>query len=664
MPNDEGDVSLAGALALAESPGIPLSPAGWALGESQAVDLDLRCHGASSGGPARASLDAIVLSAGLERLPPDAWPRVFAACREALRADGTFVLRAARDAAARPDVLRAALARSFGAVELFAWDGLWRAEQDGGTEPNGGLDAREAGRQAAALHAICHPFLPYAMRSLELLRPRVAADGPEWRSSWLCERPALPARFLLRARVDLLGERAAGAELRLRFLAPGGRLRFEGPIQAPAGTAELLLSSALATARGDARWEEVERIALDVRSPSGTPLELRLSDVRIAHGARPRRRAPARASAELRAGYDSDYYRSMSGYEVYRADGELRERANVHRAYALLAASPPVRAVDVGCGRGELARHLLEQGSEVTLLDYSPAAIQLAGDLIGERPGARFIVDDAANLAAHVPAGSQQAIFMTDFVEHLSVEELRPVLRACRRALAPDGALVIHTPERYSGAVVTDKAIHGLHVTLFEIDTLAELLRESFGSVEVFTWNGFERFEQRGHCIELFAVARPERAQRVRTLPCPPGATAIDDPRLPAHFLLDATVTLRPGAAAEGVLEIRFDTGSGESVVRVERELARLATAPVRIRLASELLAPGGEAGGLGGVTPAGLGSVTPGGLSLERTAWEAVQRIAVGVRSPEVVEVAFAEVSLRASEGAHARRGGLRAAR
>jgi SAM-dependent methyltransferase len=633
MPNDQGDVSLAGALALTESPWPLRSSAEWWLDENES---------------ARASLDAIVISEGFERLPQDAWPRLFAACREALRADGTFVLRAACEAAARPDALRRALARSFGAVEQFAWDGLWRAEPDG----------------QAALHAICHPFLPYAMRSLELLRPRVAADGPEWRSSWLCERPALPARFLLRARVDLLGEHAAGAELRLRFLTPGGRLRFEGPVRAPAGTAELLLSSALATARAGARWEEVERIALDVRSPSGTPLELRLSDVRIAHGARPRRRAPARASAELRAGYDSDYYRSMSGYEVYRADGELRERANVHRAYALLAASPPVRAVDVGCGRGELARHLLEQGSEVTLLDYSPAAIQLAGDLIGERPGARFIVDDAANLAAHVPAGSQQAIFMTDFVEHLSVDELRPVLRACRRALAPDGALVIHTPERYSGAVVTDKAIHGLHVTLFEIDTLAELLRESFGAVEVFTWNGFERFERRGHCIELFAVARPERAQHVRTLPCPPGATAIDDPRLPAHFLLDATVTLRPGAAAEGVLEIRFDTGSGESVARVERELARLATAPVRIRLASELLAPGGEAGGLGGVTPAGLGSVTPGGLSLERTAWEAVQRIAVRVRSPEVVEAAFAEVSLRASEGAHARHGGLRATR
>jgi hypothetical protein len=80
MPNDEGGVSLAGALALAESPGTPLSPAGWALEERHAVALDLRCHGALGEEsacirePARASLDAIVLVAGFEDLSPSPAP--------------------------------------------------------------------------------------------------------------------------------------------------------------------------------------------------------------------------------------------------------------------------------------------------------------------------------------------------------------------------------------------------------------------------------------------------------------------------------------------------------------------------------------------------------------------------------------------------------------
>jgi hypothetical protein len=47
----------------------------------------------------------------------------------------------------------------------------------------------------------------------------------------------------------------------------------------------------------------------------------------------------------------------------------------------------------------------------------------------------------------------------------------------------------------------------------------------------------------------------------------------------------------------------------------------------------------------------------------LERTVWGAVERIAVRVHSPEVVQATFAEVSLWAFEGAHDRRGGLRVA-
>jgi SAM-dependent methyltransferase len=626
--------TLAEALVLAETPGARLVTSGWGRGDLDAADLDLRGHGdparasdlRRAGDPARASQDAIVLAEGFERVPAEAWPSLFAACREAVRPDGTFVVRVPRGAPVRPLALRAALARDFDAVELFAWDGVWRLPWDGLPAPAARPAAGSDGPPdvAADLFSVCRPFQPYHVRSLELLRPRVTANGPEWRSAWLCERPELPERFLLRATVELLGERPAGAELRFRFLAPGrARLRLTGSIRATvAGTAELLLASSLAHARGPARWEEVERVAVDLRTASGAPLEARLSDVRIAHGERLRRRAAPRTSVHLREDYDAEYYRDMSGYAEYRAGSELRERANVHRAYALLAAPAPARAVDVGCGRGELARHLLAAGSEVTLLDYSPVAMGLARDLIGEQPRARFVVDDAANLAAHVPAGSQEAIFMTDFVEHLSVAELRPVLHACRRALAPHGALVVHTPERYSGAVVTAKAIHGLHVTLYEIDTLAELLGEAFGAVEVCTWDGFERFDRRGHCIELFALAWPEHAPPARSLPVAAGA-AVEDPRLPPHFLLDATVDVPP-SAMDGQLEIAFETGAGEQVARAARELSRLATTPVHVRLASELLAP-------------------EGGVE-----WAAVERVAV---SAPAGTVALTDVSVRVAQ-------------
>jgi len=570
---------------------------------------------------ARASRDSIVLAGGLEQLPPSGWPPLIAHCREALRPDGVLALRLAPDAAVDHLSLREMLAHRFGAVDVFAWDGFRRRP------------AAEAG--PADLFAVCWPFLPYATRSLELLRPRVMADGLDWRSSWLCERPGLPERFLLRATLDAIGE-SRGFDLRLRFVtSTPARFKIEAHLDLDdlaSGRAELLIASARATPRGEPSWAEVERIAIEVRTDAGEPLDVRISDVRVCGGAAVRSGATRRTSTHLRAGYDASYYRGMSGYGVGQ---ELREHVNLHRAYALLLAPAPARVVDVGAARGELARHLIQRGTEVTLLDYSATAMGFARKLIGERPGVRFVVDDAANLGAHVAPQSQDAIFMTDFVEHVTVQELRRILRECRRALAPGGVLVIHTPERYSGAIVTAKAIHGLHLNLFEIDALRELLEEAFEAVEVFTWDGFERFHERGHCIELFALAWPEAAHATRSLPVTldgvhertgegwQSACAIDRPRLPARFILDATVELAP-PAAEGELEILFQGAAGETLARAARELSRLRTFPVQLRLASELLMPASPPG------------------------WEDVERIVVSARSRRgAVELTLRDVRL-----------------
>jgi hypothetical protein len=131
-----------------------------------------------------------------------------------LKPDGTLVLRLPREATVEPTALRDVLASCFDAVDVFSWDGLCRMSPSIATVDR---------------FAICRPFLPYATRSLELLRPRVVADN-DWQSSWLCIRPELPDRFLLRATLDLIGE-VREADLRLRFLAhEGARFRFEGHV--------------------------------------------------------------------------------------------------------------------------------------------------------------------------------------------------------------------------------------------------------------------------------------------------------------------------------------------------------------------------------------------------------------------------------------------------
>ncbi len=575
------EVALAQALVLSES-----SPTHLSLPCAAPQDVGEFVRGP---GVARASRDAVVLSEGMEFLQHDEWDSLISACRRVLRPDGVLVLRLASAGSMAPAALKKALARCFGAVEVFGWDGVQRTSGYAGS---------------ANTFVICRPFLPYAVRSLDLLRPRVVLDGPDWTLSWLCEHPVLPDRFLMRATLDLVGENPGGVDLRLKFIGPeGDRFRMEGHLSdIVSGTADLLLPSQRAEARGNPVWAEVERIALEARSDAEGPVDVRLSDVRILYDADCSSQSAIRTSTDLRDSYDEAYYKGMPGYSVYREHRELRERVNVHRAYALLLSSSPERVIDIGCGRGELAEHLIEQGAEVTLLDYSPTAIEFAKRHLGDQPKARFVVDDAANLAAHVAEQSQDAIFMTDFVEHLTVDELRTVLRACRRVLTPGGALIIHTPERYSGSIATAKAIHGMHVNLFEIDTLRTLLCETFGAVDVFTWDGFECFAKRGYCIELFACARPEDVGLTRPLAPADVQEGIgideawraewvfDCPRLPARFVFDATVeAAQPND--NGRITVAFLAAGDKLVAQAVRELSKVQTFPAHLRLASELLA-------------------------------------------------------------------------
>jgi SAM-dependent methyltransferase len=535
---------------------------------------------------ARGSREAVVLPDGLGGLAEGRWSSLLAWCREILKPDGVLVSRFPGATTNEVELARTILAGHFGAMEMFYWDGMRRASRTTGD---------------GELFAICRPFVPYQTRSLELLRPRVVTAA-EWKSTWLCEHPSLPARFLLRASVDVIGEDQA-VDVRLRFITPQRTwFKVQGRLTgSPSSGSELLISSHQAAKRGDPRWEEVERIALDIVASGEASVDVRVSDVRICHCDSSPRSYAGRSSAHLREDYDENYYKGMTGFEEYQDSRGLRGYVNVHRAYSLLPSTAPARAVDIGCGRGELAKHLIDEGGEVTLLDYSPAALRYARAFIGESAQAHFVVDDAANLGEHVAEQSQEAIFMTDFVEHLEVNELRAVLNECRRALAPHGALVIHTPERYSGAIVTAKAIHGLHVNLFEIRTLRALLEEMFEAVDVFTWNGWECFSEPGYCIELFAVARPHNSLITRSLSFT--ADAVDDlagdagssrwvlerPELPEHFILDATVDAFP-ASAEGMLEIAFLSSTGELLAQVTRRISSLTTLPACLRLSSELL--------------------------------------------------------------------------
>lgn len=262
-------------------------------------------------------------------------------------------------------------------------------------------------------------------------------------------------------------------------------------------------------------------------------------------------------SLQLRHLYTREYYLyGVAGHEAFRqGEGGIAAVVNLARAHALASAlAPPLlRVTDIGAGRGELAKHLVQQAVTVTLVDYSPAAMRIARGFLGENGSARFLTICATDVGRYLEPSSQDAIFMCDFAEHVNRDELRRVLHECARALTPDGVLCIHTPERTSGAVMSRRAVEERHINLMDIGDLHELLGEVFGFSDAYTWNGTQAFVHPGRCIDLFGVARPGRPPTRVELPAAPDGTY----RLRAEHALDTGFMLRCEVRPEGSERVR-----------------------------------------------------------------------------------------------------------
>jgi glycosyltransferase involved in cell wall biosynthesis/trans-aconitate methyltransferase len=128
--------------------------------------------------------------------------------------------------------------------------------------------------------------------------------------------------------------------------------------------------------------------------------------------------------------------------EFARGRGELPRRL----ARLLELASPQAgeRALDVGCGRGELALGCSWRGAITWGCDYAPAALRLAKSLESSPElGLGFQQSDAQALP--LVSNSFDLVIMADLVEHLTPRALDAALNEARRVLKPGGRLVIHT---------------------------------------------------------------------------------------------------------------------------------------------------------------------------------------------------------------------------
>lgn len=169
--------------------------------------------------------------------------------------------------------------------------------------------------------------------------------------------------------------------------------------------------------------------------------------------ARPTAQTGSRASSsgELKDAYSLTYYlEDCGGFDAYKRDmgGNLAD-ARLQAVGHLVGLAPVGRALDLGCGRGEVSIHLARLGHDVTAVDYSESAIELARAaferavaLGGPRLKISFHRSDVNALQL---SGDYNVAVASDMIEHLAPAELDCLYGRLSAHLAPLGMFVVHT---------------------------------------------------------------------------------------------------------------------------------------------------------------------------------------------------------------------------
>lgn len=115
-----------------------------------------------------------------------------------------------------------------------------------------------------------------------------------------------------------------------------------------------------------------------------------------------------------------------------------------------LSSAKELRILEVGCGVGDFSLYLSQQGADVTAVDFSSQAIELAiRKAKAQNREVDFRVADAQNLPFE--NDSFDLIVSCECLEHIPAPQL--ALNEMYRVLKPSGRLIL-TTENYSNAIL------------------------------------------------------------------------------------------------------------------------------------------------------------------------------------------------------------------
>ena len=179
--------------------------------------------------------------------------------------------------------------------------------------------------------------------------------------------------------------------------------------------------------------------ALDALSDSQRQLDASLAELRTAHA----RLAPSIPHLARAGNEDAATWLYAAFEETFRGTRpQIRERlasyvSDVRAAHAATGGA----VVDAGCGRGEWLELLLDEGIPARGVDENALIVRQCREL-----GLDVIHGDAISHLESVPERTLSAVTAFHIVEHLSLPRHLQLLVAAHRALAPNGVLVLETP--------------------------------------------------------------------------------------------------------------------------------------------------------------------------------------------------------------------------
>jgi SAM-dependent methyltransferase len=211
--------------------------------------------------------------------------------------------------------------------------------------------------------------------------------------------------------------------------------------------------------------------------------------------------------------------REVPGYERYsryaeevsRASDPLDYLSQVEDSYYFIRcaiqrvlAGRTARVLEVGCGLGYLTYALRASGCETWGVDIAKTSI----DLATERYGPWYLWSDVDRLSDIY--NNFDFVIMTEVLEH--VEDPMQLIRAALARLAPDGTLLVTTPNRdlYRRGLVWHTELPPVHLWWFSEVSVHALGSQCGCRVELFDFSNWNARSKKERGCELVREMRRE----------------------------------------------------------------------------------------------------------------------------------------------------------